>query len=59
MTQLQSAREGVVTEAMKAVAEREGVDSEAVRAAAAFFGTNSGINFLIRSQVPDAATPRS
>ena len=28
-------------------------------AAAAFFGTHSGINFLIRSQVPDAATPRS
>ena len=35
MTQLQYAREGVVTEAMKRVASDEGVDAEAVRAAVA------------------------
>ena len=35
MTQLQYAREGVVTEAMKQVASDEGVDAEAVRAAVA------------------------
>ena len=35
MTQLQAARKGLVTEAMKVVAEDEGVDAEAVRAAVA------------------------
>lgn len=35
MTQLQAAREGIVTEAMKIVAAEEGVDVEIVRAAVA------------------------
>ena len=35
MTQLEAARKGLVTEAMKVVAEDEGVDAEAVRAAVA------------------------
>ena len=35
MTQLQSARSGVVTEAMKIVAEDEGIDVDNVRAAVA------------------------
>ena len=35
MTQLQSARSGIVTEAMKTVAADEGIDIERVRAAVA------------------------
>ena len=35
MTQLQAARKGIVTEAMKIVAADEGVEAEAVRAAVA------------------------
>ncbi|MBR2066408.1 MAG: phosphomethylpyrimidine synthase ThiC, partial [Kiritimatiellae bacterium] len=35
MTQLEAAREGILTDAMKRVAKDEGLDAEAVRAAVA------------------------
>ena len=35
MTQLEAARKGIVTDAMKRVAKDEGLDAEAVRAAVA------------------------
>ena len=52
MTQLEAAREGIVTEAMKIVAADEGVDPETVRAAVASGEAVIPLNIHHKNAVP-------